>query len=82
METEATDQDDENVSTVKPVKVKDLQVWRYMDFEFIQKLQEPKRTFKIQVYNKEMTANDQMPAIEVECSKDEQFFVMTHIIDR
>ena len=84
VETEPSELDaDETVSTnVKPVKVKDLQVWRYMDFEFIQKLVEPKRSFILQVYNKEMTANDQMPAIQVECSKDEQFFVMTHIIDR
>lgn len=60
----------------------DLQRFNFMDFEFIQMLQEPRRTFILRVYNKDMTAKDEMPAIQIECSKDDQFFTLTHLIDR
>lgn len=66
MDDEATNRHNASIVTVK-----DLQVFNFMDFEFIQKLQEPKRAFILRVYNKEMTAKDEMPAIQFECSKDE-----------
>lgn len=64
------------------VKCTDVQRFNFMDFEFIQKLQEPKRAFKLQIYNKLLNIKGEMPFIQVECSKDDQFFVMTHLIER
>jgi hypothetical protein len=42
------------------VQVKDVQVYEMMDFEFIQRLQQPKRSFILRVYNKLLT-NKEMP---------------------
>lgn len=64
------------------VQVSEVQRFNFMDFEFIQKLQEPKRTFKLQIYNKLMNLKDVMPSIQIECTKDDQFFIMTHLIER
>ena len=45
--------EDEKASSV--VRVRDPQVYDLMDFEFIQKLQDPKTAFILKTYNKEMT---------------------------
>jgi len=38
--------------TVPLIEVRDVQVYHYEDFEFIQKLHEPKRSFILRKYNK------------------------------
>lgn len=52
------------------VKVKDIQKYSWFDFEFIQKLPDQKKSFKLQIYNKEMSKID-MPFITMECSNHE-----------
>lgn len=53
-----------------------------MDFEFFQKVADAKRTFILRYYNKDMTGNDEMPFLQFECSKDDQYFIITHLIER
>ena len=63
------------------VEVRDYQVYDIMDFEFIQRLQQPKRSFILRKYNKLLT-NQEMPYLQIECTKDEQYFILTHLIER
>jgi len=49
--------------SVPQIEVRDVQMFFYQDFEFIQKLQEPKRSFILRTYNKLMTTNQDMPYI-------------------
>ena len=53
-----------------------------MDFEFIQKVKDQKRTFVMKIYNKEMTVKDVTDMLTFECTNAEQFFVMTHLVER
>lgn len=71
----------DKLDSMNDVQVKDVQVYKFADFEFIQKLQSPKRSFILQIYNKNMT-KDEMPYLQIECSKDEQFFILNHLIER
>jgi hypothetical protein len=43
------------------VTVRDAQVYELMDFEFLQKLKVPKRSFILRKYNKLLTQNQEMP---------------------
>jgi len=57
------------LESMNEVQVRDVQQFSLQDFEFIQKLQQPKRSFILRLFNKQMT-NQEMPYIQIECSKD------------
>jgi hypothetical protein len=65
----------------KVIKVRDPQVYELMDFEFIQKLKESKNAFILKCYNKQMADGD-MVELKFQTSTDEQFFIMTHLLER
>lgn len=60
----------------------DVQTFDLMDFEFIQKLPSPPRSFVLQIYNKTTKQVDTEPQIKIECKKDDSFFVLTHLIEK
>ena len=64
------------------VHVIDVQKFNLMDFEFIQRLQNPIRTFVLQSYNKTTKSVEQAPQITIECKKDETYFILTHLIEK
>lgn len=60
----------------------DVQTFTLMDFEFLQRLQELPRSFVMQVYNKSTKKDAVTPRLQIECKKDESFFVLTHLIEK
>ena len=53
-----------------------------MDFEFLEKRPQPRYSFIMKIYNKENTTSEQMPYLYFQCTSKEQFFAMTHILER
>ena len=53
-----------------------------MDFEFIQKLKSPKRTFILMTYNKDMDDAAKMPFVQITCDTNESYFIVTHLLEK
>ena len=53
-----------------------------MDFEFIEKVVDEKRTFLLKTFNKALTIDDNMPTIKFHCTTDEQYFILYHLLEK
>jgi hypothetical protein len=63
------------------IRVKDLDVFEFKDFEFMQRKAFPENSFVLKPYNKFNENEKENTMIEFECFDSDQFFVTTHLIE-
>ena len=72
----------DKINKTQEVKVCDVQFYHFFLFEFLQRMQKPKRSFIMSAYNLSSSQNENNQQLFFQCFDDNTLFILTHLIEK